>query len=77
MQQRKQFLHDWETDARYGRVNLAALCRAYGISRPTAYKWINRYLEACQTVSGPPVSHVLGLRASRGLSAMSLVSRPA
>jgi putative transposase len=46
MQQRKQFLHDWETDARVGRVNLAALCRAYGISRSTAYKWINRYLEA-------------------------------
>jgi putative transposase len=46
MQQRKQFLLDWEMDARVGRVNLAALCRAYGISRPTAYKWIGRYLQA-------------------------------
>ena len=46
MQQRKQFLLDWEMDARVGRVNLAALCRAYDISRPTAYKWIRRYLQA-------------------------------
>src|SRR4026208_945711 len=46
MQQRKQFLRDWELDARVGRVNLAALCRAYGVSRPTAYKRIGRYLEA-------------------------------
>ena len=46
MQERKQFLRDWEVDARVGRVNLAALCRAYGVSRPTAYKWIGRYLEA-------------------------------
>ena len=28
-----------------GEQNKSALCREFGISRPTAYKWINRYLE--------------------------------
>nr|WP_260741850.1 helix-turn-helix domain-containing protein [Edaphobacter lichenicola] len=27
-------------------MSVADLCRAYGISRPTAYRWINRYNEA-------------------------------
>jgi len=31
------------TDYRSGQWSLAALCRAYGISRPTAYKWIERH----------------------------------
>jgi transposase len=26
-------------------MSVADLCRAYGISRPTAYRWINRYSE--------------------------------
>ncbi len=26
-------------------MSVADLCRAYGISRPTAYRWINRYNE--------------------------------
>ena len=28
MRERKQFVTDWEIDARVGRVNFAALCRA-------------------------------------------------
>ena len=46
MKERQQFVADWATDARVGRVNLAALCRAYGISRQTGYKWLSRYLAA-------------------------------
>ena len=44
--ERKQFLDEWAADARVGRVNFAALCRAFGISRPTGYKWLARYLNA-------------------------------
>jgi transposase len=29
-----------------GRVNVAELCRMYGVSRPAGYLWINRYCEA-------------------------------
>jgi transposase InsO family protein len=46
MRERQQFVLDWAIDARLGKVNFAALCRAYGISRPTGYKWLKRYLAA-------------------------------
>jgi transposase InsO family protein len=32
--------------ARQERVNLSALCREFGISRTTGYKWLERYSEA-------------------------------
>ena len=42
MDQRYRFILDYQ-----GQENsLAELCRAYGISRPTAYKWLTRYQEA-------------------------------
>ena len=46
MLQRRQFVLDWAIDARLGKVNFAALCRTYGISRETGYKWVRRYLAA-------------------------------
>lgn len=39
MEQRKQFIADW----RLGRRTVVELCALYGISRKTAYKWIERY----------------------------------
>ena len=39
MDQRVQFIADWLSDER----SKIELCRAYGISRPTADKWIQRY----------------------------------
>ena len=27
-------------------VNISSLCRAFGISRPTGYLWLNRYRES-------------------------------
>src|ERR1700753_2377575 len=41
MDQRLQFLASYQKE----EMSVADLCRAYGISRPTAYRWINRYNE--------------------------------
>jgi transposase InsO family protein len=39
LKQRVQFVTDWESQD----WNLAELCRDYGITRNTGYKWLNRY----------------------------------
>jgi transposase len=41
MDQRRQLLSSYEKE----QMSVADLCRAYGISRPTGYRWINRYNE--------------------------------
>lgn len=41
MDQRIKFIADYLS----GQFSKSDLCRAYAISRPTAYKWIERYLE--------------------------------
>ena len=41
MDQRLQFLSSYQKE----EMSVADLCRAYGISRPTGYRWINRYNE--------------------------------
>jgi hypothetical protein len=41
MDQRLQFLSSYQKE----EMSVADLRRAYGISRPTAYRWINRYNE--------------------------------
>jgi len=48
MKERTKFVLKWEerfNDAEGGRVNLAELCRMFGISRQTGYEWIGRYRE--------------------------------
>jgi transposase-like protein len=42
LDQRSQFLSSYQKE----EMSVADLCRAYGISRPTAYRWINRYKDA-------------------------------
>ena len=42
LDQRLQFLSSYQKE----EMSVADLCRAYGILRPTAYRWINRYNEA-------------------------------
>ncbi len=42
MELRKQFIADW----RRGKRTVMELCALYGISRKTAYKWIERYEQA-------------------------------
>ena len=48
MKERIKFLLEWERQWRegHGRVNMAALCRVFGISRETGYVWVRRYVEA-------------------------------
>jgi transposase len=41
LDQRLQFLSSYQKE----EMSVADLCRANGISRPTAYRWINRYNE--------------------------------
>jgi transposase InsO family protein len=48
MDERARFMAEWERESSEGdgRVNMAALCRAFGVSRQTGYKWLRRYLAA-------------------------------
>jgi putative transposase len=48
MKERTKFVLAWEArrEAGDGRVNIAALCRAFGISRETGYVWLRRYQAA-------------------------------
>ena len=39
MEQKLEFINEW----RSGNFSLSGLCRQFGISRPTAYKYIERY----------------------------------
>jgi transposase InsO family protein len=49
MDERTRFISEWEHECSTttnGRANVAALCRAFGVSRQTGYKWLKRYLAA-------------------------------
>jgi len=49
MKERLKFVLEWEkrwNEAEGGPVNLAELCRMFGISRPTGYAWIERFRAA-------------------------------
>ena len=50
MDQRLQFLASYQKE----EMSVADLCRAYGISRPTAYRWINRYNDTVGRVGIDP-----------------------
>lgn len=45
MAERKRFIEDVER----GEESMAALCRRYGVSRKTGYKWLKRYREEGDT----------------------------
>ncbi len=48
MNERSKFVLEWERrwNAGHGRVDVAELCRIYGVSRPTGYRWIGRYVQS-------------------------------
>lgn len=64
VKERTKFVLEWERlfEKNRGMVNLSELCRAYGISRPTGYTWLNRYRNAGRDV------RVLEDRSKRPLS---------
>ena len=41
VEQRLQFVTEWKR----GETSMSALCRVFGVSRPTGYKWVARYFE--------------------------------
>jgi putative transposase len=46
MKERTKFVLEWErrwNEAEGGPVNMAELCRMFGVSRPTGYTWVARY----------------------------------
>jgi len=46
MKERTKFVLEWERRLAewQGQVNLAELCREFGVSRPTGYRWVGRYV---------------------------------
>jgi putative transposase len=49
MKERTKFVLEWErrwNAAEGGAVQMAELCRMFGVSRQTGYKWVRRYREA-------------------------------
>jgi putative transposase len=49
MKERTKLVLEWERRweaAEGGPVNMAELCRMFGVSRPTGYAWVQRYREA-------------------------------
>ena len=59
VKERVRFIDEWER----GDLSMLALCRKYGISRQTGYKWVRRYQElgvcahALSDLSRIPHSH--------------------
>ena len=53
MKERVNFVLEWErrwNEAQGGWVDMAELCRKYGVSRPTGYNWVNRFREASHDI---------------------------
>jgi transposase InsO family protein len=44
VEQRKSFIREWEQEV----YSVAELCRRFGVSRKTGYKWIDRYMGGCE-----------------------------
>jgi putative transposase len=57
MEERFRFVQEWES----GDWSLSELCRFYGVSRSTGYKWVDRYaaagVEGLSELSRAPRSH--------------------
>ena len=54
MKERVNFVLEWEkrwNEAEGGPVDMAELCRKYGVSRPTGYAWVARFRDAGHDLS--------------------------
>ena len=57
MRERIRFIHEWEK----GDLTMAGVCRKYGVSRPTGYKWIQfPVAQHCSGAAQSPQSWVAG-----------------
>jgi putative transposase len=55
MKERTKFVLEWERrwkEAEGGPVNMAELCRMFGVSRQTGYKWVERFRGAGFAITG-------------------------
>jgi putative transposase len=55
MKERTKFVLEWErrwNEAEGGRINMAELCRMFGVSRQSGYTWVERYREANFDLTG-------------------------
>jgi transposase InsO family protein len=54
MKERTKLVLEWErrwNEAQGGNVNVAELCRMFGVSRQTGYTWINRYRASAHSLA--------------------------
>jgi transposase-like protein len=54
MKERTKLVLEWErrwNESEGGQVNVAELCRMFGVSRPTGYRWIDRYRESARSLA--------------------------
>ena len=55
MKERTKFVLEWERrwkETEGGPINMAELCRMFGVSRQTGYKWVERFRGAGFAVAG-------------------------
>jgi transposase-like protein len=51
MSERAKFVLEWQRrweETKGGRIDVAELCRVFGVSRDTGYRWIKRFVESGQ-----------------------------
>ncbi len=74
MNERTKFVLEWERrwNAGQGRVDVAELCRIYGVSRPTGYRWIGR----CRYLQAGHGLRVMADRSSRLYSSLTAAAQP-
>jgi hypothetical protein len=70
VKERVKFLLEWEQrwDQGEGRLNFAALCREFGVSRQVGYEWLARYRAA---------NHDLGVAKERSRRPLTTPSKVA
>ncbi len=72
-EKRKEFV----ARAVMGEESISALCREYGISRPTGYKWIGRYQNGEDMCDRPHEPYGRPFKTSRDMMCGPLIQRGA
>src|SRR5262249_46312203 len=75
MKERVKFVLEWERrwkETHGGRVDVAELCRMFGVSRPTGYLWIARYRDAGHDIARSRIARVDRTRIRAPCPSMSM-----